>query len=590
MKAGMGLRDTMQIYLPIAEVSVNAFLLLGLGGLVGVLSGMFGVGGGFLMTPLLFFIGIPPAVAVATEANQIVASSFSGVLAHLRRKTVDLRMGTVLLIGGLVGAGIGVILFNYLKSLGQVDLLVKLCYVAFLGVIGGMMFVESLRAIRKSRSGKSVPTRKKHGWVHGLPFKMRFRTSGLYISVIPPLIVGVLVGILAAIMGVGGGFIMVPAMIYLLGMPTKVVVGTSLFQIIFVTGFATLMHATTNFTVDMVLAVLLLVGGVVGAQIGARIGVYLKAEQLRVLLAIMVLAVCGKLAFDLLVMPAELIRWARRGRRIDPRGTDTAGLDGPERAGGGGNGCRGAEPRRDLDYHEFRRLGDPDIRRRQPHGPTAAGQRAARDRDGRGPAEAGNGAAQGAAVRHLGQYGRDRRRCRADLLRGGLHVGVRPGHHGDRGSAPARLDPHGHQGRRHQCGGPGQFHPGARANPHGRGPLSVQRGRGDVARPDALRHLDPAAGEPGRGGLSHTDLPDPRRRSDRRLFAEHHRPQGRAGALDLQPRPRAAAGLRDPVACHRDRGGLAGLGGVPVSQGVSAARGIEPRAALLPPAGAFSER
>src|SRR6056297_2496584 len=306
MKRELRLGTAMQIYLPIAEVSVNAFLLLGLGGMVGVLSGMFGVGGGFLMTPLLFFIGIPPAVAVATEANQIVASSFSGVLAHLRRKTVDLRMGTVLLIGGLVGAGIGVILFNYLKSLGQVDLLVKLCYVAFLGVIGGMMFVESLRAIRKSRSGKSVPTRKKHGWVHGLPFKMRFRTSGLYISVIPPLIVGVLVGILAAIMGVGGGFIMVPAMIYLLGMPTKVVVGTSLFQIIFVTAFTTLLHATTNFTVDIALAVLLLVGGVIGAQIGTSIGTKLKAEQLRILLAIMVLLVCGKLALDLLIMPDEL--------------------------------------------------------------------------------------------------------------------------------------------------------------------------------------------------------------------------------------------------------------------------------------------
>ncbi|HKL04408.1 MAG TPA: sulfite exporter TauE/SafE family protein [Roseovarius sp.] len=296
----------MQIYLPIAEVSVNAFLLLGLGGLVGVLSGMFGVGGGFLMTPLLFFIGIPPAVAVATEANQIVASSFSGVLAHLRRKTVDLRMGTVLLIGGLVGAGIGVILFNYLKSLGQVDLLVKLCYVAFLGVIGGMMFVESLRAIRQTRSGKAVPKRKKHNWVHGLPMKMRFRTSGLYISVIPPLLVGVAVGILAAIMGVGGGFIMVPAMIYLLGMPTKVVVGTSLFQIIFVTAFTTLLHATTNYTVDIALAVLLLVGGVIGAQIGTQIGTRMKAEQLRILLAIMVLAVCFKLALDLLIQPSEL--------------------------------------------------------------------------------------------------------------------------------------------------------------------------------------------------------------------------------------------------------------------------------------------
>ncbi|WP_412553326.1 sulfite exporter TauE/SafE family protein [Shimia sp. MIT1388] len=296
----------MQIYLPIAEVSVNAFLLLGLGGMVGILSGMFGVGGGFLMTPLLFFIGIPPAVAVATEANQIVASSFSGVLAHLRRKTVDLKMGTVLLSGGLIGAALGVVIFNYLKSQGQVDLLVRLCYVVFLGVIGSLMFIESLNAIRKSRKNAGPPKRKKHNWVHGLPLKMRFRVSGLYISVIPPLMVGVLVGILSAIMGVGGGFIMVPAMIYLLGMPTKVVVGTSLFQIIFVTGFTTLLHATTNYTVDIALAVLLLVGGVIGAQIGTRLGTYLKAEQLRILLALLVIMVCAKLALDLLLEPSEL--------------------------------------------------------------------------------------------------------------------------------------------------------------------------------------------------------------------------------------------------------------------------------------------
>jgi uncharacterized membrane protein YfcA len=296
----------MQIYLPIAEVSVNAFLLLGLGGIVGILSGMFGVGGGFLMTPLLFFIGIPPAVAVATEAVQIVASSFSGVLAHLRRKTVDLRMGTVLLIGGLIGAAIGVVLFNYLKSLGQVDLLVKLCYVVFLGIIGGLMFIESWRAIRRSKRVGAPPVRRKHGLVHALPLKMKFRVSGLYISVIPPLIIGLCVGILAAIMGVGGGFIMVPAMIYLLGMPTKVVIGTSLFQIIFVTAFTTMLHATTNFTVDIVLAVLLLIGGVIGAQVGTRIGVKMKAENLRILLAMMVLLVCGKLAFDLLVTPSEL--------------------------------------------------------------------------------------------------------------------------------------------------------------------------------------------------------------------------------------------------------------------------------------------
>jgi uncharacterized protein len=303
----MGLSGVMYIYLPIAEVSVNAFILLGLGGLVGVLSGMFGVGGGFLMTPLLFFIGIPPAVAVATEANQIVAASFSGVLAHLKRKNVDFKMGGVLLIGGLIGAGLGVFIFNYLKSMGQVDLLVKLCYVVFLGIVGGLMFIESLGALRNAnKSNVLIKKRSKRTWIHVLPLKMRFRVSGLYISAIPPVLVGILVGILAAIMGVGGGFIMVPAMIYLLGMPTRVVVGTSLFQIIFVTAFTTMLHATTNFTVDIVLAVLLLVGGVIGAQFGTMIGSKLKAEQLRILLAAMVLLVCGKLAFDLVIQPSEL--------------------------------------------------------------------------------------------------------------------------------------------------------------------------------------------------------------------------------------------------------------------------------------------
>ncbi|SLN53002.1 hypothetical protein AQS8620_02309 [Aquimixticola soesokkakensis] len=297
----------MQVYLPIAEISVNAFLLLGLGGLVGILSGMFGVGGGFLITPLLFFVGIPPAVAVATSVNQIVASSVSAVLAHLKRKTVDLKMGLVLLIGGMIGAGIGVQVFNALREIGQVDLLVTLSYVIFLGLIGALMFVESLGAIRRARGATPKRReRKKHNWVHNLPFKVKFRTSGLYISAIPPLLVGVFVGILSAIMGVGGGFIMVPAMIYLLGMPTKVVIGTSLFQIIFTSGFTTMMHAYTSQTVDIVLAVLLLIGGVIGAQIGAQIGLKLKAEQLRILLALLVLAVCLKLALDLLIQPSEL--------------------------------------------------------------------------------------------------------------------------------------------------------------------------------------------------------------------------------------------------------------------------------------------
>jgi uncharacterized protein len=301
----------MQFYLPIAEVSVNAFLILGLGGLVGVLSGMFGVGGGFLITPLLFVAGIPPPVAVATAASQIVASSFSALLAHLQRRNVDIPMGLVLLAGGLLGSGLGIVVFNMLKAMGQVDLLIKLCYVVFLGVIGGLMLQESLRALRRARSG-APPVRRRHTWVHALPFKVKFRVSGLYISVIPPLLVGAFVGLLAAIMGVGGGFILVPAMIYLLGMPTKVVIGTSLFQIIFVTAFTTLLHATTNYTVDIVLAALLIVGGVIGAQIGARIGVKMRAESLRILLSALVLAVCLQLALDLVIRPAELYS-AERG-------------------------------------------------------------------------------------------------------------------------------------------------------------------------------------------------------------------------------------------------------------------------------------
>ena len=304
----------MNIYLPIAEISVNAFLLLGLGGGVGFLSGVFGVGGGFLMTPLLIFIGIPPAVAVATEANQIVASSFSGVLTHWRRRTVDFKMGLVLLAGGLVGSAVGVQIFAYLRELGQVELLVSLSYVVFLGIVGAMMFIESIRALLQTKIGRPAP-RRRHHWVHGLPFKMRFRASNLYISAIPPFLVGVLVGVLAAIMGVGGGFIMVPAMIYLLGMATTVVVGTSLFQIMFVTGATTLMHAMINHTVDGILAVLLLVGGVIGAQIGVRVGPKLKAEQMRVLLALLVLIVCAKMGYDLVRTPDELFTTDWRGGR-----------------------------------------------------------------------------------------------------------------------------------------------------------------------------------------------------------------------------------------------------------------------------------
>ncbi|CAA7614078.1 Permease [Candidatus Terasakiella magnetica] len=302
----------MQIYLPIAEMSVNVFLILGLGGGVGFMSGLFGVGGGFLMTPLLIFLGVPPTVAVGTEANQIVASSVSGVLAHWRRGNVDLRMGLILTAGGFVGSTLGVFLFRWLRGLGQIDLVISLCYIVFLGIVGSLMLVESLQSLRTSRkaaaSGIAAPRRKlhQHTWVHGLPFKMRFRRSKLYISAILPAGIGLFVGILAAIMGVGGGFIMVPAMIYLLGMPTAVVVGTSLFQIIFVTANATFLQSTMNHTVDVVLALLLLLGGVIGAQVGAKAGARLRGEQLRSLLAVMVLGVCGKLLFDMIVVPDEM--------------------------------------------------------------------------------------------------------------------------------------------------------------------------------------------------------------------------------------------------------------------------------------------
>jgi len=276
--------------------------------MVGFLSGMFGVGGGFLITPLLFFIGIPPVIAVATGANQVVASSISGALAQFRRRAVDLRMGAVLTAGGFVGSGIGGVVFDLMTKAGQIDLFVQLSYVLFLGLVGSMMLQESVRSLLRARRPGVAQIRRAHvhSWVHGMPLKMKFRVSGLYISVIPPILVGSVVGFLSAIMGVGGGFIMVPAMIYLLGMPTKVVVGTSLFQIIFVTAFTTLMHALNHHSVDMLLALLLILGGVVGAQFGARVGVRLKAEQLRVLLALLVLMVAGKIALDLLLEPAEL--------------------------------------------------------------------------------------------------------------------------------------------------------------------------------------------------------------------------------------------------------------------------------------------
>jgi len=299
----------MDVYLPIAEISLNLFMILGLGGGIGILSGMFGVGGGFLLTPMLLIIGIPPAVAVATSANQVVGASVSGCLSHWRRKNVDVKMGLVLLVGGLVGSSAGVWLYGLLEKIGQIDLVISMCYVLLLGIIGSLMFSEALRTILRTRKRMTRNVergQKRHHWMHGLPFKMRFRRSHLYISIFVPLSVGVFVGILSAIMGVGGGFVIIPAMIYLIGMPTSVVVGTSLFQIIFVSANVTVLQASLHQTVDAFLAILLLIGGVVGAQVGARLGTKIRAEELRLLLAIMVLLMGLKVGYGLVVEPTEL--------------------------------------------------------------------------------------------------------------------------------------------------------------------------------------------------------------------------------------------------------------------------------------------
>ena len=298
----------MTFYLPIAEMSANVFVFLGMGAAVGFLSGVFGVGGGFLMTPLLIFSGVPSVIAVGTEAAQIVASSVSGAVAQWRRNNVDIKLGTVLLTGGIGGSVIGVQMVKILRQTGQFDFFVSLCYVTFLGVIGTLMMIESVNTIRRTRAGQASAMRKpgQHSWVHGLPFKMRFQRSKLFISAIPPLAIGMFVGLLSAIMGVGGGFIMVPAMIYLLRVPTNVVVGTSLFQIVFVTAATTILHASQNKTVDVILALLLMIGGVIGAQFGAKAGDKINGEQLRFLLAGLVLLVALRMAWDLVVTPADL--------------------------------------------------------------------------------------------------------------------------------------------------------------------------------------------------------------------------------------------------------------------------------------------
>ncbi|WP_421932919.1 sulfite exporter TauE/SafE family protein [Phenylobacterium sp.] len=297
----------MDLYLPIAEVSVNAPLLVALGALVGFISGLFGIGGGFLMTPVLVLMGIPPAVAVASMANHVAASSTSSVISYTRRRAVDFRMGGILAAGGAAGSIVGVEIFRWLRLLGQADLVVSLSYLIFLGIIGGLMLVESLQAILRRRGGHPPKPRgdRRPLWLYGLPLKMRFPRSRLYISVIPPILLGVFVGILSAIMGVGGGFILVPAMVYILRMPAGVVVGTSLFQIIITTSLTGVLQAGRNQTVDIVLATLLLVGGVLGAQLGAKASSRFRAEELRALLALIVLLVGLRMGLGLFFTPAE---------------------------------------------------------------------------------------------------------------------------------------------------------------------------------------------------------------------------------------------------------------------------------------------
>ena len=300
----------MQIYLPIAEVSVNAFLLLGLGGMVGILSGMFGVGGGFLTTPLLIFYGIPPTVAAASAATQVTGASVSGVLAHARRGGVDYRMGALMVAGGIVGALVGAVLFRVLQSLGQIDVVINMLYVLMLGSIGTLMLREGLAALRPDlfgrKGGAPVRKRRHHPLVANLPYRWRFYASGLYISPLAPLILGALVGVLTMLMGVGGGFLLVPAMLYIFGMGANVVVGTSLFQILFVTMATTMTHALTTRAVDIVLAALLLTGSVLGAQFGSLIALKARPEMLRVALALLVLLIALRMLYGLGVRPDEI--------------------------------------------------------------------------------------------------------------------------------------------------------------------------------------------------------------------------------------------------------------------------------------------
>lgn len=298
----------MDVYLPIANLAVNGLVIVALGALTGILSGMFGVGGGFLTTPLLIFYGVPPTVAAASAASQVTGASVSGVFAHTRRGGVDYRMGAVLVAGGVLGTGIGAILFRVLQELGQIDTVINILYVALLGSIGFIMARESIQSLRAAQTGQPLPARKRrhHPLVANLPMRWRFYGSGLYISPLAPLLLGVGTGILTMLMGIGGGFVLVPAMLYILGMSGNVVVGTSLFQILFVTMITTMMHALTTKAVDIVLAVLLLIGSVSGAQIGSQIAQKFAPERLRIVLAVIVLLIALRLFIGLTWRPDEI--------------------------------------------------------------------------------------------------------------------------------------------------------------------------------------------------------------------------------------------------------------------------------------------
>jgi uncharacterized membrane protein YfcA len=297
-----------QLYLPIADVPVNIFLILAMGAAVGFVSGMFGIGGGFLMTPLLIFVGITPAVAVASVASHIAASSCSGAISYWRRRAIDPLLVLVLLIGGISGTTLGVWTFTRLRSLGQLDLMIALSYVVLLTGVGAAMFWEGLRAMLRLRRGVAVSLRRSggHGWIHGLPLKMRFKRSKIYLSVIPIVVVGAVIGFLGAVMGIGGGFILVPIMIYLLRVPTSTVIGTSMVLTLVTMLFATMLHAVTNHLVDAVLALILMTGGVTGAQFGARAGQKIRGEHLRMLLGLLILAVGIRFAVELVIRPDEL--------------------------------------------------------------------------------------------------------------------------------------------------------------------------------------------------------------------------------------------------------------------------------------------